>query len=86
MPECNPCVVCGKKPGIVLGPDANPKARWQQFCYENPYDHSTMVTGRTREECVELWNRLNPLPFQTVDIKVKFPALLRMLFRRPARG
>lgn len=60
MPECNPCVVCGKQqsPPVQMG-GAHP---WQCFCYENPSDHSTMVSGRTHEEAVDRWNRLNPLP------------------------
>ena len=57
MPETPvACAVCGGEPSQ---PYSHGRHCWDIFCYANPDDHSLMVTGRTRDECVQRWNTLN---------------------------
>lgn len=81
MPEItpNPCIVCGKE---VYPPAEYFKGGYTCICYRDASDHATMVSGRTREECVERWNRLNPVGghvnFRVFDTRLR--ARLRYLF------
>jgi hypothetical protein len=75
--KCNPCVVCGKE---AYPPAEYFEGGYSVICYRDAGDHSLMIHGRTAEEAVERWNRLNPLPGeQVLTVKLTFPAIIRAL-------
>ncbi len=64
MPElkCNPCAFCGHTPYPPSSfEDTTGKTLWTVNCYEHLYSHAVSAMGRTEKQCVENWNRLNPI-------------------------
>jgi len=71
------CAVCGRPPSDPYKSGA--LNGWSMFCYADADDHSIMVTGHTREICIDRWNALNTCVLARRHMPAPRSALARIL-------